>query len=69
MKIELKELKAAIEHIEKNSPDSSITIREDSRILKITVSSLNGSLIDYEIFDLDMAQFAKVRESKELCLK
>lgn len=69
MKVQLVELEAMIKHIKDNSFDSIINIREDSQSIKVTVGSKTGSLIDYEIYSDELNTFAKVRESKELCLK
>lgn len=67
MKISLKDVKNVLAHIEKNSRDMSLSIREDGRSIKITVGSSDGrSVIEYEIFDEELAVFAKVRESREL---
>ncbi len=70
MKISLKELKAAIAHIEANSNDMSLTIKDEHKSIKIIVGSkYGGSLIEYELYDEDIGQFAKVRETKELLFK
>lgn len=69
MKISLKEIKEMIKHIEDNSFDTIINIREDNQFIKVTVGSKTGSLIEYDIYNDDLNQFAKVRESRELCLK
>lgn len=66
MKIDLKELAAAVSHIQKNSYDASISIREDGRSIKLVCMSTNGSILEIEIFDEELSVHAKVRESKEL---
>lgn len=69
MKINLKELRECLKHIEANSFDMSILLREDGKGIKITVASKTGSLIDYDIYDEELSIHARVRESRELCLK
>ena len=69
MKISLVELETAIKHIKENSFDISVSIREDSKMIKIVVGSKAGSLIEYDLYDEELNTFAKVRESRELCLK
>ena len=69
MKVQLSEIEEMIKHIKANSFDSIINIREDGHSIKVTVSSKTGALIDYEIYSDELNTFAKVRESRELCLK
>jgi hypothetical protein len=70
VKISLKELMAAVEHIQKNSNDLNASVRIDGQILKIVVGANDGrSLIEYDLYDEGASQHAKVRQSKELCLK
>jgi hypothetical protein len=70
MKISIKEINACLDHIKDNSFDLSINIREDgNKSLKITVGAKDGSLIEYEIYDEEVALHAKIRQSRDLCIK
>lgn len=69
MKIDLKELSAAVEHIKKSSHDMSISVREDGRILKLVCMSLQGTILEIDLYDEEVSTHAKVRESRDLLIK
>lgn len=69
MKLDLKEFAGALKYISDNSQDMSVSVREDGKILKLIVTSKNGSLIEIDLYDEEMCTHARVRESRELLIK
>lgn len=69
VKVNLNELKAAIDFIEKNSNDINISLKLDLREVQLTAGDRAGNLLKVVIFDEDTAVIPKVHQVSPLPIK